>query len=173
MKNKFIIAFGLAGLMLGGTVLFASTAQAANNKAAVIEDAPGAVGTALSKVKPLSGPKAKKNAKYYLCLYSASWCGPCRKEMPHVVKVYNEEIKNNPDVDLVLFSRDQNPADAKKWLSSAKAKFTVLNPKDQSKIPGAQNPGGIPHMYIIDADGKVVKEGYPSTILSQYKEICK
>lgn len=173
MKNKFIIMVGLAGLMLGGAGFLVSTAQGADNKAIPVQNAPGAVGQALAKVKPLSGPKAKQNAKYYLCLYSASWCGPCRKEMPQVVKVYNKEIKSNPDVELVLFSRDQNPADAKKWLSSAKAKFTVLAPKDQSKIPGAQSPGGIPHMYIIDADGKVLKEGYPSSILATYKEICK
>ena len=23
----------------------------------------------------------KKNAKFYLCLFSASWCGPCRREL--------------------------------------------------------------------------------------------
>lgn len=173
MKNKFIITVGLAGLMLGGTGFLVSTAQGADNKPIAVENAPGAVGKVLAKVKPLTDPKAKTNAKYYLCLYSASWCGPCRAEMPHVVKLYNEEIKKNPDIELILFSRDRNPADAKKWISSSKAKFPVLAPKDQSKIPGAQSPNGIPHLYIIDAEGNVIKNGHPSSLLSQYKTFCK
>ena len=63
------------------------------------------VGKAAGKLKSFNG-KANKKALVYVYLQSASWCGPCNKEMPEVVKIYNE-MKKDGRAELILVGHDQ------------------------------------------------------------------
>ena len=68
----------------------------------------------------------KKNAKYYLCLFSASWCPPCRAEMPRIAKIYAESLKDDPNVELIHFSRDREENKALAWAKEHDVKFPVV-----------------------------------------------
>ncbi len=129
------------------------------------------VGPALLKAKYLQG-KPKQTAKYYIFLYSASWCGPCRQEMPKISELYTKEISKSPDVELVHFSYDQKPDSAKAWAKQEKVKFPVVMPGDHTAVPGRKNPQGIPFMQIVKADGTEITSGHGSQVL-RYKEYIK
>lgn len=109
----------------------------------------------------------KQNAKFYLCLYSASWCGPCRKEMPRIAKTYAEKLKADPDIELIHFSWDQNDEKAMSWAKEHDVKFPVVAPDGGN--PLNLDPNGIPHLYILKADGTLLEEGHPNRLFNEEK----
>ena len=109
----------------------------------------------------------KKNAKFYLCLFSASWCGPCRREMPRIAKTYAETLKDDPDIELIHFSCDQNDEKAMAWAKEHDVKFPVVKPKGGNPLD--LHSRGIPHLFIVKADGTLVEEGHPMRIFNEEK----
>ena len=109
----------------------------------------------------------KKNAKYYLCLFSASWCGPCRAEMPRIAKTYAESLKDNPNVELIHFSRDNDENKALAWAKEHNVKFPVV--KYNGGNPLDLHTRGIPQLFIVDADGNRLEEGHPASLFTNEK----
>jgi len=79
----------------------------------------------------------------------ASWCPPCREEMPIFVEVYNK-CKDKGFVILAV-SMDTNTNARDKYLESLKPPFLVLEGNDEVRLTG------LPTSYLIDRDGKVYK----------------
>ena len=109
----------------------------------------------------------KKNAKVYLCLFSASWCPPCRREMPRIAQVYVDTLKNDPDIELIHFSRDQDDEKAMAWAKEHDVKFPVVKPKGGNPLD--LHTRGIPHLFIVKADGTLVEEGHPASLFTDEK----
>lgn len=146
----------------------ASSAPAANSAAAT----PSPVFDALKGMKFVTNARPAASAKYYIILESASWCGPCRREMPLIVKAYPE--MKAAGVELVQLSRDADLKAAEKWAKDENAPFAIVAPGSEPKFPKALPPApGIPQMYILNAAGDVVAEGHPAMLLPRWKELCK
>ena len=109
----------------------------------------------------------KKNAKVYLCLFSASWCGPCRAEMPRIAKVYAETLKDDPDIELIHFSRDRDEGKALAWAKEHDVQFPVVAPDGGNPLD--LHSRGIPHLFIIKANGVLLEEGHPMRIFNEDK----
>lgn len=123
-----------------------------------------AVATALKKLKPFNGKPSAK-ADMYIYLQSASWCGPCQKEMPRIVEEY-KEMKKSGKAEIILVCHDKTEADAKAYVKQHKAKFPVVmvQHKDIETLPGFSKPNGIPNAIFVDKDGKVLMQGHGSLI---------
>ena len=117
--------------------------------------------TAVKKVKKVKG-RVNEKADYFIYLYSASWCGPCCKEMPEIVDLY-KDIKKSGKVDIILFCQDKTPAAAKNFVKNFGIKFlTVMGNDDKAaKVPG--------HSIFVDRNGKQITSGHPGNILSEWK----
>lgn len=107
------------------------------------------------------------NAKYFIFLKSASWCGPCNMEMPGVAREY-EQMKLTGKVELILLSQDKTEADAKAFLKKYNATFPGL--MKGASIPTLPPAKGIPNATIMKADGSVIQSGHGS-IIRQWKEL--
>jgi peroxiredoxin len=86
----------------------------------------------------------------------ASWCGPCRKENPNVVALYNELHGKGLNIIGVSLDKDLN-----KWTEAiAKDKITwtqVSNLKEwQDPIAKLYGVEQIPTTFILDASGIVI-----------------
>ena len=127
----------------------------------------GVVAEKLGQCDFLLNKDFKKNAKFYLCLFSASWCGPCRREMPRIAKTYAETLKDDPDIELIHFSRDQNDEKALAWAKEHDVKFPVVKPRGGNPLD--LHSRGIPHLFIVKADGTVLEEGHPMRIFNEEK----
>ncbi len=125
------------------------------------------VANKLRECKFLLNKNYKKDAKVYLCLFSASWCGPCRAEMPRIAKTYAETLKDDPDIELIHFSRDQNDEKAMAWAKEHDVKFPVVKPKGGNPLDLHCN--GIPHLFIIKANGVLQEEGHPMRLFTEEK----
>lgn len=101
--------------------------------------------------------KARPNlqAKYYIVLYSASWCGPCRAEMPKIAAEY-PNIRKSGQVELILASQDQDVSKALEFVNSNKGTFPVIAFGKMPQLPNMPQIEGIPAAIFLDADGKVL-----------------
>lgn len=160
MKMKSIL---LCALALGGVCAFGVGAK----ESAKQKPGKNVVAQKLRKCDFLLNRNFKKDAKFYLCLFSASWCGPCRAEMPRIAKTYVETLKDDPDIELIHFSRDQNDEKAMVWAKENDVKFPVVKPKGGN--PLGLHCNGIPHLFIIKANGVLLEEGHPMRLFTEEK----
>ena len=112
------------------------------------------------------------DAQYYVYLYSASWCGPCRAIMPRIVAQYSEMKANK--VEIIVISCDRTADAAKSYVEHYEAGLPGLHVASEAarNLPSATSPQGIPHAIIVDAQGKVLHRGHGATVLN-WKQICK
>ena len=90
--------------------------------------------------------------KVVLINFWASWCPPCRAEMPSLNKLYNE-LKNDHHFVFLFINEDENIENARKFIS--KNNFSIplyfrLN------VPEEIFSGTLPTTLVLDKQGKVV-----------------
>lgn len=128
-----------------------------------------AVPAALKKVKRVSG-RVNQKALLYIYLQSASWCGPCKKAMPEIVEIY-KEMRKDKRAEIVLVGWDRSPEEVKAYIESYKCKMPAVSKdaRNVDKLPGFAVAGGIPDAIMVDANGNVIKKGYPTYIIPTWK----
>lgn len=97
--------------------------------------------------------------KLVLIDFWASWCGPCRQEMPNVIKAYNEY--KDKGLAIVGVSLDNNKAawvDAIKKIGIPWAQMSDLRGW-QSEGAAAYNVKAIPATVLLDKSGKIIARG--------------
>ncbi len=99
---------------------------------------------------------ARMDAKYYIFYFSASWCGPCCATVGHSVELYNERVKGNPELELIMCSRDHTPQQAEAWAVKNKMPWVILHRADETAQVYKLRGTGIPWMVLTDRDGKVI-----------------
>jgi len=87
----------------------------------------------------------------------ASWCPPCKSEMPHFEKIYNE-YKNDIDFMMVDLTDGQRETvdTALKYIKGEGYTFPVYFDKDQNAA-NVYNITSIPTTVFINADGNILK----------------
>lgn len=96
-----------------------------------------------------------KGKKYVLVDFWASWCKPCRKEIPNIKKIYDKHKANG--FDIVSVSIDENEAQWRKAVEKEAMVWPNLRDTDKS-IAKNYHVSSVPTMYIIDGNGRLVAE---------------
>jgi thiol-disulfide isomerase/thioredoxin len=120
----------------------------------------------------LTGEKVTLGAaqgKLVFLTFWATWCAPCRKEIPLLANVEKRLGKERAVVYAVNFQEPQNTlAQVKKVVTSAGWQIAVL--EDYSgRIASEYAIHSIPHLFIIGTDGKIlsVHTGYGEASLDE------
>ncbi|RHO71874.1 AhpC/TSA family protein [Parabacteroides sp. AF48-14] len=112
--------------------------------------------------------------KYVLLDFWASWCPPCRRENPNVVKAFNEYKDKNFTIIGISLDKDKS-----KWLKAiADDNLTWTHLSDlkywDSEIPALYGVRGIPANVLLDPDGVIVAKNITGEDLHQkLKEVIK
>ncbi|ABR35117.1 TlpA family protein disulfide reductase [Clostridium beijerinckii] len=110
-----------------------------------------------------------KGKKVFLNFW-ATWCPPCKAEMPEIERLYQE----TKDSDLVIVSVEiGEPLNTvKSFIDSNKYNFKVLIDPDQS-VATKYNITSIPTSYFIDKDGIIVSKHVGAMNIDQMKAYIK
>lgn len=96
--------------------------------------------------------------KYLFVEFSASWCGWCKKEIPHIRKAY-EHLKDRNIVFITMMmdtEREQWIRDMKReeigWLC-----LTDLKGMKKSPLVDVYNLRGLPDSFVVDPEGYIIR----------------
>lgn len=91
----------------------------------------------------------------------ATWCGPCRAEMPSIQKLYNKMDKEK--VTFIMLSIDKDADRAKVVDYVKKKEFTFRTYQPSGYLPELLRVPLIPTTFIISKEGKIVKKAVGTT----------
>ena len=83
----------------------------------------------------------------------ASWCGPCRAEMPHISELY-KKVKNQPDLAFLMIGIDQDFTKSKDFISGKSWSFPVVHAS--YGLNASLQSQSIPTTLVVDKEGKIV-----------------
>lgn len=104
--------------------------------------------------KEVSLSELRQGKKYVLIDFWASWCNPCRKEIPNLKKLYAQY--SGKGFEIVSIPIDQKKADWEKALKEEG--LTWPNFLDETGVAALYKVKFVPTMYLITADGVMVGE---------------
>ncbi len=114
--------------------------------------------------------------KVVMLNFWASWCGPCRQEMPLLEQMHKRYSKQG--FALLGVNVDAETGDAEKLLKGTPVSFPILFDKE-SKVSELYNVNAMPSSVFIDRKGNVrylhrgYKSGDENAYLDQIRALLK
>ena len=94
--------------------------------------------------------------KVVLLNFWATWCGPCKAEIPGFVRL---QEKYRDQLVIVGYSVDDTAEKAKAYAADYKMNYPILLGEGREDVQDAYGPiWGIPASFIISKDGKVCRK---------------
>ena len=140
--------------------------------------APGALAPDFT-LRTLDGPNLRlqeQRGRVVLVNFWATWCGPCRQEMPHLSKLYDKYRASG--FVLLGVNVDDDTKNAVELAAKLGLKFPVSLDNDK-KVSRLYDLSAMPSTVLIDREGKVrfvhrgYKDGYENTYDQQFRGLLK
>jgi len=162
-KGKTGSAFGLA--IMFSVLLFLVTAEA--------EEIQG--GAPDFTLKSASGKNLKLSehrGEVVLLNFWASWCGPCRQEMPYLEQM--QERYSSYGFTVMGVNVEEDSSKARKMLQDISVSFPILF-DTRNTVSKAYKVAAMPTTVIIDRDGNMryLHKGYKAGDEATYKQWVK
>jgi len=147
------MAFPRMVRLVSAGLLAAALAGPAAAAVSVGQPAPAISATDWLNVPPLS--LAKLRGKIVVVEFWATWCGPCRATIPHLVKLHE---KYRAKGVVIMGLTDESKAKAEPFARQMGMTYAV---GCGSRSSGTYGVRGIPHAFLVDVAGRVVWHGHP------------
>ena len=121
----------------------------------------------LSDLQGKSWHLRELKGKVVLVNFWATWCPPCRKEMPDLDALY-QKFKDQGFV--VLSISDEEAAKVAPFITERKISYPVLLDPGR-KVNEAFVVEGIPKSFVYDRDGKLVAQSIDMRTRSQFQQM--
>lgn len=93
--------------------------------------------------------------KVVLLNFFATWCPPCREELPRLQKEIWEKYKDNPKFELMVLAREQDWNKIDPFVAEHKYSLPFY-PDLKRNVFGLFADQGIPRNVVLDAQGNVI-----------------
>jgi peroxiredoxin len=151
---------------------------------AVISGAVGAATTATSgapdfTLPSLDGPNLRlqeQRGQVVMINFWATWCGPCRVEMPHLARLYDKY--RGSGFTVLAVNIDEDPYKAASLAKQLGMRFPVLLDKEK-KVSRLYDLSTMPSTILVDREGRVryvhrgYRDGYEETYDRQIRELLR
>ncbi len=152
--SKKALFMGCIGITAAGLLLLQNAATA-NNKAGIIKVEQTKVTIPDFKVKDANGKIVNlqdfKGKTVFVNLW-ATWCGPCRREMPSIESLSKKLAGKK--VEFVMLSLDDDFTKALNYSKSSNLTLPMYYPA--ANLPPLFNVDGIPATFIFDKKGELI-----------------
>jgi thiol-disulfide isomerase/thioredoxin len=127
----------------------------------------------------LGGPNLRlqeQRGRVVMINFWASWCGPCRVEMPHLARLY--EKYRGSGFTVLAVNIDESPQKAASLATQLGMRFPVLLDTDK-KVSRLYDLSTMPSTVLVDRDGRVryvhrgYRDGYEETYDKQIRELLR
>jgi peroxiredoxin len=107
------------------------------------------------------------HGKVVLVNFWATWCPPCRKEMPDLQSLFDQYKSNG----LIVFSiSDEEAAKVKPFIEAQKITYPVMLDAG-GKVHALFQVEGIPKSFVYDREGNLVAQSIDMRTRSQFQEM--
>jgi cytochrome c biogenesis protein CcmG/thiol:disulfide interchange protein DsbE len=86
----------------------------------------------------------------------ATWCGPCKREIPEVIELYHEYKDRGFKVLAISTDGSRTAGKVRSFVKDRGMDFTVLLDSNQEVFSRKYKGRGIPYGFLIDNDGKIL-----------------
>ncbi len=106
----------------------------------------------------------------------ATWCGPCRQEMPHLEALYQRY--NSLGFTLLGVNVEADPKGAEAWLAETPVSFPILL-DSQNDVTKLYDVIAMPSTVLVDRTGNIryvhhgYKPGYEDDYQTQIRELIR
>lgn len=153
MSKQWLIVGGIVLAMVAGAV-------------ALVRNSPDSYGVAVGKEAPdfrvmdlATGDSLSLREHYRgqvtLVNIWATWCGPCKEEMPAMQRAYAELAPRGFKVAAVSID-EADPAEVKAFAAELGITFDILQDRS-GRIQQVYQTTGVPESFLLDKDGVIVK----------------
>ena len=172
------------GLLIIGTILFVACQQKPANQGEPQAEEPATETVADEGERPqipdftlpdMSGQeqsvmKVVEKNKLTIIDFWASWCGPCRAEMPSVVSLYDDY--KDMGLGIVGISLDENRDDWQEAVEKMNMTWTQLSDLQgwNNKAARMFDVNSIPFTMVVDAEGRLLAAGLRGGDLRHFVE---
>ncbi len=87
--------------------------------------------------------------------FFATWCPPCRKELPHLDKDVYQKLKDNKNFEVLVIGREHDWATLNKFKKDNNFSLPFY-PDAERNVFSKYAKQNIPRNFIIDKEGKIV-----------------
>jgi thiol-disulfide isomerase/thioredoxin len=106
----------------------------------------------------------------------ATWCGPCRREIPELVKL-NKEFHSR-GVEMIGLSTENPEASAekvRKFIQDFQIDYRIGWAPAEVGVPLMQGHEAIPQIFVISRDGRILQRfiGYSAAYSTQLKQVLE
>jgi peroxiredoxin len=114
------------------------------------------------------------HGKTTMLIFFATWCPPCRAELPFVQKDIWLKLKDNKKFVLLVVGREHTLKELEKFKKKNKFTFPVV-PDSGRIIYSHFAPQLIPRTYLIDKNGKIIRSviGFNEKDFAETKEMVE
>ncbi|MEJ5210028.1 MAG: TlpA disulfide reductase family protein [Burkholderiales bacterium] len=95
---------------------------------------------------------ATLRGRWVMVHFWASWCGPCRREMPTLVSVLHTHPPER--LTLLLVNTAENEDDVFAFLASVAPELSTLLDRD-GQVTARWQPRGLPSTFLVDPEGRL------------------